>query len=457
MLSIIFFASLIVLGIGYAAKLLLDWRETKVEITWKEYGINSAVMLCIVIPLTAWGGRELSFQNLVSYNEFWNGWEQQAVVEETTCHRDGACHHYYNCDPYTVQVPYDCSYTTGSGKNQRRVSKTCYRTETRYHHCPYTKTEYSYTVNTTLGEYLIASHWLPTNPDAHRWRSWESVPSGLPSGIPAFWQAAKDRVDANNPDPVTVRKTYSNLILASQHTILKQFSADIDRYKQEDLFPVITKDVTNTYYANRSYFVGVAVPGDWSHAVGYFNAAFGQELQGDLHLVIVDGNKVTNPDNYIGALVAHWQSPEMGKDALSKNGFVVVLATKDGKTVDWARGLTGMPEGNEALIIEIRNKLPGTALTPEAILGPPKGNIGGNTVSVVHNKGALESLVWGDNRFQRVHMKDFSYLSHEIQPTGWQTFWIYFVAVLFGCIGWGICIGVGERVNTFRANRNRGL
>lgn len=448
MLTIIIFTSLIVLGIGLAAKYVLDWRGTRLSITWQEFGIAAAIMLCIVIPLTAWSGKQLAFQNAVTYNEFWNGWEKKANCIKIDCYRDGPCHHEYQCDPYTVQVPYDCSYYVGSGKDRRRVSKTCYRTETRYHDCPYTTHEYTYTVDTTIGDYTIASHWLPTNPNQHRWRTFKSVPSSLPSGVPAFWQAAKDRLDSNNPGPVTSRKTYSNLILASQHTILKQFSADIEKYKQSGLLPTITSQVQNVYYADRAYSVGVNVPGNWQGAVAKFNAAMGYELQGDMHLVFVDAKRVSNPDNYIGALVAYWQSEEFGKDALSKNGFVVVIGTADGKTVDWSRALTGMPEGNEALLIEIRDKLKGTELTPEGLLGYPNGSVAGGSVKVVHAQGALEKLVWGPNKFDRVHMKDYGYLTHEIQPTGWQVFWIYFVAVLFGCIAWGICIGVGERVKS---------
>ena len=88
------------------------------------------------------------------------------------------------------------------------------------------------------------------------------------------------------------------------------------------------------------------------------DAALGSTLQGDLHLVIVDAKKISDPDNYSNALVAYWLSPKFGKDALSKNGIVVVLGTSDGKTVDYtyAAGadlLTGQTVGhNQSLSLK---------------------------------------------------------------------------------------------------------
>ncbi|MBY0359532.1 MAG: hypothetical protein K2W82_16125 [Candidatus Obscuribacterales bacterium] len=440
MLSMIFTAGFICLGVGLVAKFVCQrFAGEEHQITWSEYIIAGVVMLAIVIPFTTWAGYKLAYSNAVTYQEFWHGYETQAVWTKIRCTRDGPCIHEYDCDPYTVRVSYDCSYTDSNGKHH---SKTCYRNETRYHSCPYTTEEWTFDINSTVGSFNIAYHNWPTDPDSYRWRAGKAVPVGrYQAGVPWFWQAARDRLDRNQPGPVTVEKSYDNFILASQNTILKKYSADIDRYKQQSLLPKLDPSISNFYFSNRVYFAGVAAPaGDWQTGARYFNAAFGGQLQGDLYLVVVDSSKVSDGDTYTWALSAYWQSPEFEKHAMSKNAMLVVLGTKDGQTVDWARATTGMPRGNEALLIDVRNKLPGAKLTAEAIFGPPSGALSGSTVAISHGQGALENAIWGANTFDRVHMKDYDYLAFEIEPTDGQKMGIYIVIFILGCVAWGICI-----------------
>src|SRR5262249_8718371 len=161
--------------------------------------------------------------------------------------------------------------------------------------------------------------------------------------IPDFWTQADNRIRAGNPGPVTARRDYENYILASQSSILHKYSGAIDQYKKDGVLPKINSSVYGFYYEDRVYFVGVQPAGNWQWYINKFNAALGLALQGDLHLVIVNSNKVGNPDEYTQALVAYWQSKDFDRDDLSKNGIVVVVGTKDGTTVDWARAATGMP------------------------------------------------------------------------------------------------------------------
>jgi len=452
MFSLIVEGAITVAVIGVVAKYILDWKKSEYRIDNTELAIALGTLLLVVVPLTAWVGTKIAINNQVSFKENWGGFETRADRKTTTCQRDGSCSHCYDCDPYTVRVAYECGGYTGSGKKRRYVSKTCHRNETRYHSCPYTTEEWTFTIDTTLDPYTIASHNLPTDPDEHRWRSGHRVPDSIPSGTPAFWQAARDRLDRGDPGPVTKRVEYDNYILASQSTILKRFSDSIARYKAASLLPPLNHNIHDFYWEDRAYFVGVSPPGSWQPAVNQLDAALGATLQGDLQLVIVDANQVTDPDNYQGALMAYWESPEFEKDALSKNGIVVVLGTVDGQTVKWARAFTGMPVGNEALIVDIQNTLPGTKLDPQSILGHPKAAVSGNGVTVSHPEpqGALERVLWGEHQFARVHMKSrgkgsvgYEYLLRELEPTGWQRFWILFVTVLFACIAWGICIAHG--------------
>ncbi len=447
MIGLILLGSLIVLAIGGITNLVLHWKSHDLRITTEEFVIASLVLLLIVIPLTTWIGFKVAFSNNVTYNEFRGGYEVQAVWEKIPRSRDDGRGHTWDCDPYEVYVP-EQGHTDDKGNYHVDVPA---HYETHYHDCPFVTQEWTFYIRTTLGDVYIAQNNLPTNPEDYRYVSPEGhtrrAPDYLPRGIPMFWQRAKDRLDRNEPGPVTVRAQYPNYILASQHTILKKYSADIARYKQAGLFPKVNSQIHDIYYADRVYLVGVNPPGDWQMYANAFDAALGMELQGDLHLVIVDANKVSDPENYSQALFAYWQSPEFGKDAISKNSLMVVLGTRDGKTVEWARAATGMPEGNERLIIDIHDQMPGTPLDAASVLGPPRGELyadGGKTyVRVVHSQGKLDQIVFGPDKFQRVHMKDYSYLIHEIQPTTGQEIWILVVISLFGCIAWGICIAIG--------------
>lgn len=447
MFSLIFIGAFFVFAIGLIAKFVLDKKEHEKRITWSEFGIAAAALMLIVIPLTAWVGLKVAFTNSVTYNEFWGGYEVEAQWVKIQTSRDGAGRHKFDCDSFQVWIVDQAAYTDKDNVYHPEVGHY----ETRYHSCPYTTEEWTFVVRTTLGDYYIAENWLPTNPEQYRYRSPEGesrrAPDHLDRGVPMFWTRVKERIDSNQPGPVTARRQYENYILASEHSILKKFSADIDRYKQAKLFPQPNGKVHDFYFADRVYFIGVIPDSDWQTSANAFDAALGMELQGDLHLVIVDADKVSDPENYAGALFAYWQSSEFGKDAISKNSIMIVLGTRDGKTVSWARAGTGMPRGNEALLIDIRDKMPGTALDPQSVLGSPRGELvsaGGKTVvRVIHTQGKLEQLIWGPNQFARVEMKDYSYLIHEIEPTTGQKTWIIVFITIFGCVAWGICIAYG--------------
>jgi len=459
MIMLVVLAVVITLAVGFGAKYYLEkTNNLQYQITTKEFWIAAAAMTFLVIPGTAYVGRHMAINNQVTFTENWTGWETGVQWVKTKCEKNGWCKRCYDCDPRKVE--YECGGYEDDGKGGRRyVSKTCERTE--WDSCPYTTYEWTFTVQTTLGEYTIAWHNLPTDPDNHRWRRWVRVPSHYDSGIPVEWSQAKSRLDAGNPGPVTARKPYDNYILASQSSILKRFNTEIEHYSKANLFPEIAQDnnVYGFYYLNRAYFVGVNRPaGNWDAAINRFNAAFGTLLQGDLHLVVVDGNKVDNADNYIGALTAYWQSEKFGKQALSKNGVVVVLATKDGKTVDWARASTGMPLGNEHLLLQVQYDLKGVALDPVSLLGNPTAKVvSADKVQVTLSSSVLEKVLWGQNQFKRVRMKGddgesgFLYLLTEIEPTFGQKVGILCMMMFFAAIAWGICIVAGD--NVFRRFR----
>jgi hypothetical protein len=448
--ALIFWGVLVALLAGVAIKFALDKLSGgEYSISWKAFCVGAVAIVLVVAPVTSSVGTKIAQSNqLNGFHEYWNGYELAADWHKTSCSRDGPCYHEYDCDPYLV-------YKTRIVDDGNGKSHTETYTETEYHSCPYTDEEWSFVVKTTLGNYTIRSHGLPDDPYAHKWRKHHGIPESLVksagAGVPMFWQQVADRVKQGKPGPVTAVREYTNYILASQSTILRKYSGAVKQYQADKLLPELETGVENFYNAHKVYGVGFKPSSRWQNAAMRFNAALGSDLQGDLHVVIVRDRKVNNPDEYLGALMAHWLSPKLGKNALSKNGIVVVLGTEDGKTVTWARAETGMPRGNEAMLQQMKSELPGTSLTPEALLGHPRGEFakknGKQYVRTVHGAtGALEQIVWGPHKFDRVCMtcndkgdsgSSYSYLKDEIQPTGTQKFWIVFTTFFVSLLIWG--------------------
>lgn len=439
-----FFGFLIALGSGLALKTIADrgvFDTTNIlRITWLEYAIGAAICCIIVVPFTVFVGNKIALSNNLTYREFWSGYETAAVREDTECHRDGACRYTYNCDPYEVTI-YHPAVTDAKGNT---VSPAYTTTETHYHSCPEATIEWDFTIKTTLGDFHI-ERTFTDQPVPFRG---DSVRGDVRRGAPPFWQDALDHLNAGDPRPVTVRKEYKNYILASQTSILRKYSGQLDQYRS--VLPAPAKDIHDYYYADKAYFIGTpALPG-WQEAVMRFNAAFGSDLQGDLHVVVVAASVTNNPDEFTGALNAYWTSTTFGRNALSKNGLVVVLGT-DGSKVTWARAFTGMPRGNEDLMLDIQRELVGKPMDPASVLGHPVGVLkDGKVDSIKNGTGALESQVWGVHRFARVCMEcgqkgagGFTYLGSEIEPTSGQRWAIFSVATVLSLLVWAAFILIG--------------
>jgi hypothetical protein len=331
--------------------------------------------------------------------------------------------------------------------------------------------EHTYVVSTTLGDYTISDHRLPENPNANRWTDTYDYEGWIPdwviqqagTGIPPLWQAAKDRLDNNNPGPATKTNNYNNYILAADYSLLQASSPNIERFSNLGIMPTIARpsnSVYDFYRANKVYFVNWN-PTDanaWYEASMRFNGAFGGDLQGDLHLVIINSRDAANePDAYTNALKSWWQNPEVwGDDTFAKNGYLVIVGTSDGLTVDWARATTGMPEGNYESQIWIRDHMKGTALTPVAILGNISGEVyvrddGKTKVRTLHSgtPGFLESVLFGLDeeitKFIRVSMSaddpedvgtGFLYLDSRIEPKDGQKHLIVAITFVIGLMVW---------------------
>lgn len=450
MLTIIFVTTAVLTALAAAAMYLVPRSTTNDTwgLTWPR--VTAGALACMLL---AWGvtaaGFHMARASAVSYQEYWSGLEEKAWIDTTTCTRDGSCVHEYDCDSYVVmvtktrQVPYTTTetYTDSNGRlSTRTVTK--YRTETyqepetRWHSCPYVTHEYSYRVSDTLGDtHTIGSHWFPTSPSQHRWTGTgyrdarfgfgqPSLPN-VESGQPPLWVEAKKRLDAGTPGGVTKQMKYDNYILASADDIYAKASDQIAALKKDGLLPTVATGTYDFYRADKVYPVG-DLPGsdkDWQDALLRFNGHFGGEKQGDMHLVVVTDDRISDPDSYTSALMAYWQSEALGKHALSKNGYVVVVGSTDGTTVEWARGFSGMPLGNEAVNVAMREDLTGSAFTPEALLGTPAEPTSGAVGAVMFD----ESI-----GFERVQMADYEYLFAEIEPGGLAKTLISITIVLLG-------------------------
>jgi hypothetical protein len=453
-LTLIVIGLVLVLAIGGVVKVVTDRLDiTEGRITKAEFTVGALLCALVIVPGVTFTGVAMAKSSALSYNEYWSGFEVAADVQTIPCSQDGPCKHEYDCDGYLVTT----MVTVSDGKGG---TTTTPETHTEYHDCPYVTEEYVYTVTDSLGDsHVLGDHWWPTSPDTHRWTgrgyndpAWgfgaPGTPGDVPTGEPALWRAAKDRINDGHPGGVTKVAQYDNFIMASQTTILRQYSGAIDKYRADGLLPTPVKGVHDHYLADKTYFVG-GVPGDaaaWQESLARFNGALGSEKQGDLHLILVTGQAITDPDEYASAIQGHWQSPELGDNALSKNGVVVILGSTDGgKTVAWARAFTGMPKGNEAFTVSVREHLVGATLTPQALLGDPRATFANGEVAVEHTHGALEDVLYDtDTGFVREQMKGFAYLSGEIQPGTGAKIAILTVASIASLFVWGGLLILGE-------------
>lgn len=456
MLVLILAAILTAALAGLAVKWVLEISGKEARITWREYAIGIAISPVVAI-LVAWAGWATTRNNLTMFTEYWNGWEVTAVKETIGCYRDGPCRWEYDCDPYLCN-PHDCNCVCVSrDENGNCTSESCSTCwDTCYHDCPYVNQEYNFYVDSTIGRFVIASYIFPDNPQAHRWRRYKSIPQSIiaraGTGEPPFWVAARNRCQTGQPGPVTKRNNYPNYILASEHTLMKEYSSDITDYKAQNLLPLLATAVDSFYGANKVSFIGWQVPNNnvWQKTLEYLNANFGHQMQGDIHLVIIKNNKIsTNPDRYTLALKAYWQDKAtFGNNALSKNTVVVLVGTADGMTVSWSRAFTGMPLGNERFIVTMRDGLKGLPLSSEILIGPSSSKLNAQGVSYPPDGkyGPIQRILWGlddpATKFKRVSMSGddgqggFMYLKNEIRPNMGQMWVIFFVTFLACCGAW---------------------
>lgn len=444
MMMIILTSWFICLTVGLVLHFLLKYFHSTYDVTWAEFSITSAITSLVVIPLITiltWKG---AVNSKITYNEYWNGWETQAELRHIQCHRDGSCIWCYDCDPYIVSYPCNCT------KNGCSV---CFRTE--YHHCPYVTEEWNFYIQTTLGPFTVDEGRFPNH--YQPWRESEPVPTSIANragvGYPNLWMEAKLRLDSLHPGPVTQRHHYENFLYASDFSILKNNSQNVFHYSALSLLPPLDSNIYNLYLLKKVYFVGMATHDEmlWIQKMNYMASALGS-LQGDVRLVVVKDSLISNPDNYVLALKAYWQSNQkFGRNAIAKNAMILIVGT-NGTIVTWARAFSTMPSGNELFITEARTHFTGMPLIADSIIG----NVYSDSLRHFHYEhGMAEMLMKEPYRYTRVPMANFKYLKSEIEPSAGTVIFLYILSAVLSAGSWLIPVFMNENweSNPYRYGR----
>lgn len=465
-----------------------DWDGTPRRIEWSEFGVVSTVLAAIIIPSVLAVGNVLSVAEILSYQQFVNGVEVATTQQVRDCkagHKGSSrasglsnCTYTYVSGRYSYKEMHTREVCSGSGEDRTCHPEFYWTTEWADIYTPYaTREHFAYQIDSSMGAAGELSHTFPDvtldqHPTPHP-ASNRSIPADLPRGDPADWAEANARLKAGDPRAVTKVVNYDNYILASGDEVLATFGGDIELLLAEGLLPDHTANILGNpitgpsrSQADKVSFVGglkVDDPAAWQRSVMRFNAALGMQLQGDLHVVLVDQAKVpsTRSVPYTQALKAYWQSGTFGKRALAKNGIILVLGVDTtSKTVAWADASTGMPFGNELMVQYLRDELRGEGLDPDRLFGTPRTVIkeGAATVTLSSSRGVVEHAVFEQAPFKRARMScgddtcvGFKDLVSKIEPTFGQKTWMVVVTSLIALGLWvlvGLTSFVGEIIDT---------
>jgi hypothetical protein len=422
------------------------WGHRRILLTRKVQIICLGISSLAVAPLTTVILYQTDHYQRLTFHEYYNGVETGTEAISTVCQEDGLCVHTYPCHYYTVHHP---GYYTGTGED--RTYHPGYD-EVRHHDCPYSQQEQDWVIHSTVGDFVVAQHRFPS--PVRPWDQAVPIPQSVLDdagvGIPPEITIAQQRIDQGDPRPATKIDNYINYILASDNVLVRVPDDQVIKYHQANLLPSLTSNIVDVDQANKVHFVGFSPPDvqAWQDAMMRLNMEAGSlspvTTRFDIQLVCI--NSATIPEasanGYTTALNAYWESSVFGKAALPKNMAVVVIGT-DGKTVSWARGFTLIPTGNGTMWSDLQDFAPGTAFTPQALIGEPRAQLSRNAsgavgVTIVPTQGELEMvLIRGPHHFVRQHMTDrhagsvgYQFLEGDIQPSFWTCVCIFLVTVL---------------------------
>ncbi len=487
------FMGLLAMGF-FRVRQIVRYDGASFRIQWSEFGVVSIVLAAIIIPSVMVVGNALSVAEILSYQQFVNGVEVATSKQVRECREGHAgnnssagrsnCAHAYVSGSYSWEERHTREVCTGFGEDEVCHDEVYYTTEWADIYTPYaTREHYAYQIDSSMGgagdmSYTFPDVTLDETPAVYPGSS-RTIPEDILRGDPADWTEATARRAAGDPRAVTKMVAYDNYILASGDEVLRAYSADIDTFLAGDLLPDHTANILDNpitgpsrSQADKVSFVGVMVddPAAWQRSVMRFNAALGMQLQGDLHVVLIDHRLVpaTRSVPYTQALKAYWQSETYGKRALAKNGIILVLGVNTATdTIAWADATTGMPFGNELMVQYLRDELRGEGLDPDLLFGTPRTLIseGEATVTLSSPRGVVEHTIFEQAPFKRARMScaddtcvGFKDLISKIEPTAGQKTWMVVVTSLIALGLWvlvGLTSFVSDALDTvFRRKRS---
>jgi hypothetical protein len=336
-----------------------------------------------------------------------------------------------------------------------------------YESCPYATAEYTYWLNDSIGQQIpVASHLFSANPQ--EWRRGSGIPGDVPRGEPQYWLDMKAAIERGDNPPSTKVNEYVNYLLSASDSLLKAYSDKIESYREKGLMPDHTLNmksnpIYNGHLADKAVFVKMDPGADqyraWQEALNKLNSQLGTERQGDLHMLAVPASEIDNPDDYTNALLADWQSRQYGKEGLAKNAIMLVVGvTADGKSVEWARAKTGIPDGNGEMLAALSLQLEDVKFTPQDLLGGPKATCNsenGGNLTFTPTDGAVEQIVLRDYPFQRPCMmcedegdtgQGYVYLKDSALLPAWAP-WVLGIVVFvvaLGLFGFMVAVEIGS-------------
>jgi hypothetical protein len=282
----------------------------------------------------------------------------------------------------TYEKPYDCrcrsvQSCTGSGKDRscssRQVCDTCY--ETRY--------TVKWNCQTTIGGYTIDS-------EDSSWRAVYSKPD------PARFTSI------NVGDPVSKTNTYTNYVQAVPESLFKPGSESI-RAKYAKMTPAYPDKIYDIYKIDRFVQVGFAFTdaAAWNLDISNMLRTLGPKKQANVIVVVAK----TNDPNYMYAIRDAWEGA-------NKNDVVLLIGSEDGQKIAWVDVISWTKR--ELFKVQLRDEV--------LALG---------TIDRTKIMPIVQRQI--ETNFERRRMREFEYLSNEIDPPTW----------LLGTLGVVLVVGYG--------------
>lgn len=264
----------------------------------------------------------------------------------------------------TYEKPYDCrcrNVSSGSGKDRttRRVCDTCY--ETRY--------TVNWSCDTTVGKFTIDS-------EDSSWRSVYDKPD------PARYTTI------NVGDPVSKQNTYTNYVQAVPESLFKSGSGAI-REKYAKMTPAYPDKIYDVYKIDRFVQVGFAFTDTaaWNADISNMLRELGPKKQANVIVVIAK----TNDPNYMYAVRDAWEGA-------NKNDVVLLIGSEDGTKISWVDVISWTKR--ELFKVQLRDEV--------LALG---------TIDRTKIMPIIQQQI--TTNFERRRMREFEYLSNEIDPPTW--------------------------------------